>query len=66
MSNLVKHIFPTVAQSARDMIDNADFTTIRETDGTHRVQMRIADGGLSATDIATLDALGWANLGDAP
>lgn len=54
------------ARSLNDRIDGADFTTIRESDGTHRVQMKIAKGGLTTTDIATLEALGWSNLGDAP
>ena len=54
------------ARSLNELIDNADFTTVRDSDGTHRVQMHISEEGLTATDIATLDALGWANLGDAP
>jgi len=54
------------ANSLNNQIDNAEFTTVRETDGTHRVQMRVNNGGLTTTDIATLEALGWSTLGDAP
>lgn len=54
------------ARSLNKRIDNADFTAIRESDGTHRVQMTVSEGGLTTNDIATLEALGWSNLGAAP
>jgi soluble lytic murein transglycosylase-like protein len=53
------------ARSMNAQIDNARFSAVRETDGQHRVQMHVAEQGLSTTDIATLEALGWSELGDA-
>jgi len=47
-------------------ISGARFEAVRETNGEHRVQMHLAEGGLSSTDVATLEALGWSKLGEAP
>ena len=44
----------------------ATFEAVRETNGEHRVQMHVAESGLSSTDVATLEALGWSDLGEAP
>jgi hypothetical protein len=54
------------ARSLNGQIDSAHFSAIRESNGQHRVQMHVSDQGLSTTDVATLDALGWSNLGEAP
>lgn len=54
------------ARSLNERIDNAIFTAVREQSGEHRVQMQVSGQGLSATDIVTLEALGWSGLGDAP
>ncbi len=53
------------ARSMNAQIDNARFQAVRETDGQHRVQMHVSERGLSTTDVATLQALGWSALGDA-
>ena len=47
-------------------INGAQFTIAREPDGQHRVTMQIRDGGLSTTDVTTLEALGWTSLGGGP
>ena len=52
------------AKSLNKQIDNATFSTVRESNGEHRVQMKVKDGGLSSTDVATLEALGWSELGE--
>ena len=54
------------ARSLNAQINSARFSAIRESNGQHLVQMHVGDQGLSTTDVATLDALGWANLGEAP
>ncbi|MEM8765891.1 MAG: lytic transglycosylase domain-containing protein [Pseudomonadota bacterium] len=54
------------AQTLNDRIDGARFVAIRESDGTHRVQMHVADSGLTSTDVTTLETLGWSNIGEAP
>lgn len=54
------------ANALNAQISGARFEAIRETNGEHRVQMQLAEGGLSSTDVATLEALGWAKLGEAP
>lgn len=54
------------ASSLNGRIAGARFEAVRESNGEHRVQMQVADGGLTSTDVATLEALGWANLGEAP
>lgn len=54
------------ANALNAQISGATFKAVRETSGEHRVQMHVADGGLSSTDVATLEALGWSNLGEAP
>ena len=45
-------------------ISTASFSAIREAHGSHRVVMEVGSNGLSSTDLATLDALGWSSLGD--
>lgn len=52
------------ARTLNARIDGASFEPVRESNGQHRVLMRVKEGGLSSTDVATLDALGWSNLGD--
>lgn len=54
------------AKALNNQISGASFKAVRETNGEHRVQMRVAESGLSSTDVATLEALGWSNLGEAP
>ncbi len=54
------------ARTLNAQITGAQFEAVRESNGVHRVQMHIAERGLSTTDIATLEALGWANLGATP
>jgi soluble lytic murein transglycosylase-like protein len=54
------------ARTLNAQIGSATFEAIRESNGEHRVQMHVADGGLSSTDVATLEALGWSKLGEAP
>ena len=54
------------ANALNAQINGARFEAIRETNGEHRVHMHVAESGLSSTDVATLEALGWSNLGDAP
>lgn len=54
------------ATAMNEQISGARFEAIRETNGEHRVQMHVAESGLSSTDVATLEALGWSNLGEAP
>lgn len=54
------------ARTLNEQIGGARFEAVRESNGEHRVQMHVAEGGLSSTDVATLEALGWANLGEAP
>jgi hypothetical protein len=52
------------ARSLNRQISTAHFDTVREAPGAHRVVMEIGAEGLSSTDVATLDALGWSSLGD--
>jgi soluble lytic murein transglycosylase-like protein len=52
------------ARSLNSRIDGARFTTVREANGGHRVLMQVTQAGLSTTDIATLETLGWSNLGE--
>ncbi len=52
------------ARSLNKQISGASFNTVRETNGEHRVQMRVAEGGLTSTDVATLEAVGWSQLGE--
>lgn len=52
------------ARSLNNQISGASFNTVRETNGEHRVQMQVAEGGLTSTDVATLEALGWSQLGE--
>ena len=47
-------------------IDSARFESVRESNGRHRVQMHVSETGLSSTDVATLEALGWSGLAEAP
>ncbi len=47
-------------------VQSASFVAVRESNGQHRVQMQVAGSGLSATDVATLETLGWSSLGEAP
>lgn len=54
------------AKALNTQISGARFEAVRETNGEHRVQMHLAEGGLSSTDVATLEALGWSKLGEAP
>ena len=54
------------AKALNAQITGARFEAVRETSGEHRVQMHVAEAGLSSTDVATLEALGWSNLGEAP
>jgi hypothetical protein len=54
------------ARTLNAQISGATFKAVRESNGEHRVQMHVADSGLSSTDVATLEALGWSNLGEAP
>ena len=54
------------ARALNGQIKTARFSAIRESNGQHRVQMHVSDKGLSTTDVATLDALGWSSLGEAP
>lgn len=54
------------AQSLNGRIQGARFETVRESNGEHRVQMRVTDSGLTSTDVVTLEALGWDSLGEAP
>ncbi len=54
------------ARALNEQISGASFEAIRETNGEHRVQMHVSDSGLTSTDVATLEALGWSNLGEAP
>ncbi len=54
------------ARTLNDRIDGARFVAVRESDGTHRVQMHVADTGLTSTDVTTLETLGWSAIGEAP
>jgi len=54
------------AKALNHQISSARFEAVRETNGEHRVQMHVAEPGLSSTDVATLEALGWSSLGEAP
>lgn len=54
------------AHALNNQISGARFSSIRESNGEHRVQMQVADSGLTSTDVATLEALGWSQLGEAP
>ena len=52
------------ASALNEQISGARFEAVRETNGEHRVQMHVAESGLSSTDVATLEALGWSSLGE--
>lgn len=52
------------ARTLNGKITGARFETVRESNGVHRVLMQVRESGLTSTDVATLDALGWASLGD--
>lgn len=52
------------ARTLNGKITGARFETVRESNGVHRVLMRVNEAGLTSTDVATLEALGWSNLGD--
>ncbi len=52
------------ARTLNDRIQGARFESVRESNGSHRVLMHVSESGLTSTDVATLDALGWSNLGD--
>ena len=54
------------ASALNEQIDGATFEAVRQSSGEHRVQMHVAASGLSSTDVATLQALGWSELGEAP
>ena len=54
------------ARTLNERIGGARFEAVRESNGDHRVQMHVAESGLTSTDVATLEALGWASLGEAP
>ncbi len=40
-------------------VRGAEFVVTRLPSGQHAVEMRVGEAGLSATDVATLDVLGW-------
>lgn len=54
------------AQALNNQISGASFSAVAESNGEHRVQMQVADSGLTSTDVATLEALGWSQLGETP
>lgn len=51
------------AGSLNKRISGASFITNRDTQGNYQVLMNISDGGLSATDVALLQTVGWNSLG---
>jgi len=51
------------AGSLNSRITGASFVTRPVADGSFQVQMAISESGLSSTDVATLQALGWNTLG---
>lgn len=54
------------ARLLNEQIEGASFNTVRDANGHHRVQMQVAEEGLTSTDVSRLETLGWANLGAAP
>ena len=52
------------AESLNELIDQATFVAVEVNDGRHQVQMSLTADGLSVTDVATLEALGWSDFGD--
>lgn len=66
-SNPVSFASKTRAQrfagSLNKRITGASFVTNRDPQGNYQVRMNIATGGLSATDVALLQTVGWNNLG---
>ena len=51
------------AEMLNKRINGAAFSTRPDGRGGHLVAMTVADTGLSSTDLATLNALGWTQLG---
>jgi len=51
------------ARTLNDRISGARFAARKSTGGVWHVSMLVSEGGLSATDVSTLQALGWSNLG---
>lgn len=51
------------ARTLNDRISGARFAAMKSTGGVWHVNMVVSEGGLSATDVSTLQALGWSNLG---
>jgi len=51
------------AASLNDRINGADFVSLPVADGGFQIRMSISESGLSATDLSTLQILGWNNLG---
>lgn len=50
------------ARLLNDRIDGARFVSVRDAAGKHRVEMHVGEEGLSSTDVATLETLGWSSL----
>jgi membrane-bound lytic murein transglycosylase MltF len=61
-----KHRAERFARTLNDRIAGAKFVSTRTRDGAYQVAMAPLPAGLSATDLATLEALGWSELGGAP
>jgi soluble lytic murein transglycosylase-like protein len=51
------------ARTLNDRISGARFAARKSTGGVWQVSMVVSEAGLSATDVSTLQALGWSNLG---
>ncbi len=61
-----KHRAERFAKTLNSRITGAEFVSTRTRGGSYRVAMEPLASGLSSTDLAMLEALGWSELGGAP
>ncbi len=61
-----RHRAERFASTLDKRISGATFVSRRTRSGAYEITMVVGDTGLSATDVTTLESLGWSQLGGAP